>query len=159
LLFFAAQAALARGWEVRQVWWEAPAFEDDEAEVAWVCGQLAGAVDDYDGTVLVVGKSLGTLAVPLAAECGFLAAWLTPLLREPDVAAVLSSYPAGQFVAIGDRDPYLDLDVLETLPGERVLVAGDHILAVPGDPAAMVRSHEQVVRALDAWLAQITDGS
>ena len=24
LLFFAAQAALMRGWDVRQVWWEAP---------------------------------------------------------------------------------------------------------------------------------------
>jgi hypothetical protein len=38
------------------------------------------------------------------------------------------------------------------LPGTNLVVPGDHILRVPGDPAAMVASHEQFIRAFDAWL-------
>ena len=153
LLFFAAQTALTRGWEVRQVWWQAPRFESDADEVAWVGEQLAAAVEGYDGRVLVVAKSLGTLAAAYAATRGYEAAWLTPLLTEPDVAEVLTAYPADQLVVIGDSDPYLSQDVLDRLPGEHLVVPGDHILRVPGDPAAMAASHETFVRAFDAWLA------
>ena len=155
LLFFAAQAALARGWQVRQVWWEAPTDGSDDEEVAWVCDQLDAAVDGYDGRVLVVAKSLGTLAAARADERGYEAAWLTPLLTEADQADVLTSYPAEQFVLMGSEDPFLSREVFDALPGTCVLVLGDHILRVPGDPAAMVRSHEQFVRAFDAWLETI----
>jgi hypothetical protein len=153
LLFFATQTALMRGWDVRQVWWEPPRFSDDAEEVDWVGGQLESAVDGYEGRVLVVAKSLGTLAAPVAAARGYDAAWLTPLLTEPDLAKVHLSYPAEQFVVIGDSDPYLSQEVYDALPGERLRVPGDHVLRVPGDPAAMVASHESFVRAFDAWLA------
>ncbi|MFC5727839.1 MULTISPECIES: hypothetical protein [Nocardioides] len=155
LLFFATQVALMRGWDVRQVWWEPPALDGDAAEVAWVGAQLGAALDDHDGRVLVVAKSLGTLAAPLAAARGYDAAWLTPLLTEPDVAEVLLSYPAEQFVMIGASDPYLSREVLDALPGERVVVPGDHVLRVPGDAAAMVASHDRFVRSFDAWLGVI----
>ena len=46
--------------------------------------QLDAAVDGYSGRVLVLAKSLGTLAAVRAAERGYAAAWLTPLLTEPD---------------------------------------------------------------------------
>lgn len=155
LLFFTTQTALMRGWEVRQVWWEAPprnsfAIED---EIAWVGSELDAAVDGYEGPILVIGKSLGTSAASLAAARHYNAAWLTPLLTEPVIADVLKTYPGRQFTAIGDRDPFLDERAFEALPGDRVLVAGDHALRVPGDPAAMVASHGQVVRAFDGWLA------
>ncbi|WP_158647973.1 hypothetical protein [Nocardioides houyundeii] len=64
LLFFATHTALARGWSVRQVWWEAPPAGTTRAvqdEIAWVGDQLDDAVDGYDGRVLVVAKSLGPL--------------------------------------------------------------------------------------------------
>lgn len=154
LLFFAAQTALMRSWEVRQVWWEPPRFESDDDEVAWVGEQLTAAVAGYEGRVLVVAKSLGTLAAESAAALGYEAAWLTPLLTEPDAAAALSSYPAEQLVVIGDRDPYFSQEVLDALPGEQLVVAGDHILRIPGDPGAMVASHETFVRTFDAWLAR-----
>lgn len=156
LLFFAAQVALMRGWAVRQVWWESdapPRFSTDVSdEVAWVADQLDAAVAGHDGRLLVVAKSLGTLAAPYAAARALDAAWLTPLLTEPSVADVLLTYPARQFVAIGSEDPYLSRDVFDALPGERVLVTGDHVLRVPGDPVAMVASHDAVVRAFDGWL-------
>jgi hypothetical protein len=155
LLFFAAQVALMRGWNVRQVWWDVPAFDSDADEVAWVGSELDAASAGQAGRVLVVAKSLGTLAAPVAAAHGFDAAWLTPLLTEPDAAEPLRSYPAAQFVLIGADDPFLSHDVLESLPGERLVVPGDHILAVPGDPAAMVAGHDLFVRSFDAWLADL----
>lgn len=153
MLFFAAQVALMRGWEVRQVWWEVPQFGSDAEEVAWVGSQLDAAVDGFVGRVLVVAKSLGTLAAPVAAARGYDAAWLTPLLTEPELAKPLLSYPAAQFVVIGSNDTFLSHDVLDALPGEHLVVAGDHILRVPGDAAAMVASHDSFVRSFEAWLS------
>jgi hypothetical protein len=155
MLFFAAQVALMRGWDVRQVWWEVPPFSSDAEEVAWVGAQLDAALDGYQGRVTVVAKSLGTLAAPFAAARGYDAAWLTPLLTDPDLAKPLLSYPAAQFVVIGSSDPYLRRDVFDALPGERLLVAGDHVLRVPGDAAAMVASHDEFVRSFDAWLTRL----
>jgi len=154
---FAAQAALMRGWDVRQVWWEAAERGSlacaDESE--WVGDQLDAALAGHTGRVLVVAKSLGTLAATRAAAHGYDTAWLTPLLTEPDAAEPLSSYPASQFVVIGADDPFLSQDVLDELPGTKLVVPGDHILRVPGDPVAMVASHEQFVRAFDAWLGTL----
>lgn len=157
LLFFATQAALMRGWDVRQVWWEAAerAGLSIADEMDWVGDQLAAALDGYSGRVLVVAKSLGTLAATRAAASGYDAAWLTPLLTEREAAEPLLSYPASQFVVIGASDPYLSQEVLEALPGTSLVVPGDHILKVPDDPAAMVASHEQFIRAFDAWLGRV----
>jgi hypothetical protein len=155
LLFFAAQAALMRGWNVRQVWWEAPERGGDADEITWVCDQLDVAVEGYPGRILVVAKSLGTLAAARAAEQGYDAAWLTPLLTDRDAAEPLLSYPASQFVVIGSSDPFLSQGVLDALPGTSLVVAGDHILRVRADPGAMVASHEQFVRAFDTWLTTL----
>ena len=155
MLFFATQVALMRGWNVRQVWWEVPQFGSDAEEVAWVGAQLDAALDSNAGRVMVIAKSLGTLAAPLAAARGYEAAWLTPLLTDRAVAEPLLSYPAAQFVVIGASDPYLSQEVLDALPGERLVVPGDHILRVPGAPAGMVASHDRFVRAFDAWLTTL----
>jgi hypothetical protein len=155
LLFFAAQAALMRGWNVRQVWWEAPDRGGDADELTWVGEHLEAALEGFTGRVLVVAKSLGTLAAARAAAHGYDAAWLTPLLTDPEAAEPLLSYPASQFVVIGSSDPFLSQSVLDALPGTSLVVAGDHILRVPDDPAAMVASHEEFVRAFDAWLTTL----
>ena len=155
LLFFAAETARHHGWDVRQVWWDAPARGGGTNEVAWVEHQLDAALDGHTGRVLLVAKSLGTLAAARAASLHVPAAWLTPLLTVAEAAAPLLSYPAPQLVVIGRDDPFLDHDVLDALPGTHQVVEGDHVLRVPGDPAAMVASHAEVVRALDAWLRTV----
>jgi hypothetical protein len=158
LLFFAGQAALMHGWDVRQVWWD-PAGRGSVAiadEITWVGDQLDAALNGYSGRVLVVAKSLGTLAATRAATRGYDAAWLTPLLTEPEAAEPLLSYPAAQFVAIGSSDPFLSRDALDRLPGTCLVVDGDHILRVPDDAAAMVASHEQIIRAFDKWLTTLS---
>ncbi len=157
LLFFAAQAALIRGWDVRQVWWEAP--ERGSLPIAdemdWVGDQLDQAFEGYTGRQMVIGKSLGTLAATRAAARCIDAAWLTPLLTEPEAAKPLLTYPAAQFVVIGSSDPYLSREVLDVLPGTSLVVPGDHVMRVADDAAAMVGSHEQFVRAFDAWLVSL----
>jgi hypothetical protein len=95
------------------------------------------------------------MAAPVAAARGYDAAWLTPLLTEPDLAEPLLTYPAEQLVVIGADDPYFSQGVLDALPGERLVLAGDHVLLVPGDAAAMVASHERFVRSFDAWLTAL----
>ncbi len=77
------------------------------------------------------------------------------MTRYVEAAEPLLSYPASQFVVIGSSDPYLNRDMLNVLPGTCLVVAGDHILRVPGDAAAMVASHEQFVRAFDQWLTTV----
>jgi hypothetical protein len=155
LLFFAAQAALMQGWDVRQVWWEPPKGASDDDEIRWVCDELDAAVEGHSGNVLVIAKSLGTLAAPRAAAHGYAAAWLTPLLTDHTASEPLLSYPCPQLVVIGSSDPYLSQDVFDALPGTRLIVDGDHVLRVPGDAAAMVASHERFVRALDSWLTTL----
>lgn len=156
LLFFATHVALMRGWDVRQVWWEPPQrnSRDITEETAWVSDQLDAAGDGYDGPVVLVAKSLGTLAASRAAQLGYGAAWLTPLLSEPAIAEVLLNYPARQFSVIGSEDPYYVPAVFDALPGRRLLVAGDHVLRVPGNPVAMVESHRQFTQSFDVWLAE-----
>ncbi len=158
LLFFATQAALMQGWAVRQVWWDAAergslSIAD---ETAWVGDQLESALDGHVGRVLVVAKSLGTMGAARAAARGYDAAWLTPLLTEPELAEPLLSYPAAQFVVIGASDPYLDRNVLDALPGTCLAVDGDHVLRVPGDATAMVASHERFIHAFDQWLTTLS---
>lgn len=153
LLFFATQVALAHGWSVRQVWWDPPEGRDDDTEVAWVGDQLRDAVHGWSDPILVVAKSLGTTAARVAAEAGYDAAWLTPLLREPDLVVPLEHYPAQQFIAIGTEDPFMDEEVLARLPGTHLVVPGDHVLRVPGDPTAMAASHMRFLHAFDEWVA------
>lgn len=155
LLFFATHAALAHGWDVRQVWWEAPERGSGHDELTWVGEQLDEAVADHTGRVLVVAKSLGTLAATRAAACGYDGAWLTPLLTDAEAVAPPVTYPAAQYVVIGSSDPFLDRDVLEDLPRTRLLVDGDHVLRVPGDAVAMASSHERFARSFDAWLESL----
>lgn len=77
---------------------------------------------------------------------------MTPILTDPGVAAALRGYPNRQFTLIGTDDPYVERDTFDALPGERLLVPGDHVLRVAGDPPAMAASHLEFVRALDARL-------
>lgn len=72
------------------------------------------------------------------------------------MAQALVSYPADQLVVIGDVDPFLDREAFDALPGQRLLVAGDHVLATEDDPVAMVASHDAFVRAFDSWLMTLS---
>ncbi len=82
LLEFGRQSLLQHGWTVQQVWWDQPRDMQNRQDTAeWVCQQADAALDAESEAdrLLVLAKSLGTLASPVVAERGFDAISMTPL--------------------------------------------------------------------------------
>lgn len=151
LLTFAGRAARQHGWRVRAVSWSAPDLDTD-ATTAWVRTQLAEAVGDVEGRVLVVGKSLGSCAAAYAAERGYDAIWLTPLLHLPPVVAAMSNHAGRQLLVGGTEDPAWDLGTARSTGGDVAQVEGaDHALA-DDDAVRTATMHLEVTRAIDRWL-------
>jgi hypothetical protein len=155
LLWFAREAAQARGWSVLELSERAPG---DEEPFAWMRDRAERALGATDAaTVVVIGKSLGSAAAPLAAERGLAAVWLTPLLVRPEVAAALASSSAPALLVgsaadetwsnggqpRGDAVELLELDGL------------DHSLQVAGDPLASLDVLRQVTERIGAFLARL----
>jgi hypothetical protein len=149
LLWFAREAAQARGWSVVEVDERAP---DGEDPFEWMLGQAKRALAATNAELtVVVGKSLGSVAATMVHGP---AVWLTPLLTRPDISAALAaaSSPA---LLVGSRDDpaWGDgelpdnplLEVLE-LPGL------DHSLQVEGDPLASLDVLRTVTERLGAFL-------
>ena len=156
LTFFAGFALLQHGWSVRQVWWDPPAYESDEQTIAWVREEVTGALPT-SGRVLVVGKSLGTWATPLAAERGLPAIWLTPILDDPALVRPIAANPAPQLLIGGSADEFWDSAVALDLASDTCSIVEipdvDHIMLFPGDVVRGAEAHVEVVRAIDNWLA------
>lgn len=85
LLYYARLLLRGRGWAVRTVDWDkVPGLDPaDQVAVAAFAGEVLATADPARD--LVVGKSLGSLALPAAAARGVPGIWLTPLLGIEDV--------------------------------------------------------------------------
>lgn len=155
LLTFAGRVALQHGWQVRTVGWHAPDLDWTET-IAWVADQLRDAVGDHEGRVLVIGKSLGSCAAPYAAEMGYDAVWLTPLLKLPALAAGMADSPARQLLVGGTDDEAWDGAVAEPLRTRGCDVLGipgaDHGMFIAEDAVRTAEVHVDVTRAIDAFL-------
>ena len=156
LLFFTGLALLQHGWRVEHHWWDPPAYESDEQTITWVRSEVAGALPT-SGRVMVVGKSLGTWATPLAAERELPAIWLTPILDDPALVRPIAANPAPQLLIGGSADELWDSAVARDLASRTCTVVeipgADHIMQRPGDVVGGVQAHVEVVRAIDSWLA------
>ena len=153
LLWFAREAAQARGWSVLELSERAPAGEEP---FAWMRDRAERALDraaEAD-TVAVIGKSLGSAAAPLAAERGLRAVWLTPLLIRPDVVAALRAATAPALLVGSAADPTWSDgeqpggDAIEVLELEGL----DHSLQVDGDPLASLDVLRQITDRILAFL-------
>jgi hypothetical protein len=151
LLWFAREAAQARGWSVLELSERAPGDEDP---FTWMRERAAAALD-VAGTraVAVVGKSLGSAAAPLVAERSLPAVWLTPLLDRPEVASAIAA-PA---LLVGSRaDPtWADgppadagVDVME-------FEGLDHSLQVRNDPVASLEVLRSVVERVAEFFERL----
>lgn len=160
LTFFTGFVLLRQGWSVRQVWWDPPSYESDEQTLEWVSAEVEPALPT-SGPVLVVGKSLGTWAAPLAAKRGLPAIWFTPILDVPAIADAIGANPAPQLLVGGTADDLWNRDIARDLAGTGCAVLevpdADHVLMIPGDPVRGVEAHAEVMRTLDAWLAGLGD--
>lgn len=149
LLHFAARAAEEAGWTVAVADW---AGASEPSQIA----ALARAVLDPipADEVLIIGKSLGSLLLPHAAEHNLPGVWLTPLLDRAAIRAAVARLSAPSLLVGGTADPTWDHDVAAA-SGHQImeLDGGDHALERPGDVLASVRFLQQLTTAVAHFAA------
>lgn len=121
LLHFARRVLERQGWTVREVWWQPPMLPDYDR---WVRQQAVTALDGVPPASLLIGKSLGTLAAPVAAERELPAVWLTPLLSNPRVVEAIGRSTAATLLVGGTGDVLWD-SALAHRSGHQVFEAVD----------------------------------
>jgi hypothetical protein len=157
LLWFAREAAQAEGWSVLELSERAPG---DQEPFAWMRDRAERALDASAsaGSVVVVGKSLGSAAAPLVAERGLAAVWLTPLLVRPDIVQALRASGAPSLLVGSTADETWSNG--EQPGGDAVEVVEfdglDHSLQVDGDPGASLDILRQVTERIGAFLSKVT---
>ncbi|MFI7635239.1 hypothetical protein [Nonomuraea sp. NPDC049400] len=155
LLHFARAVLAHHGWTVQEVWWEPPAGGALAEREAWVVERAREAVEaESAGQVLLVGKSLGSLAAPFAAERGLPAIWLTPLLTMESVIGALRRSEAPTLLVGGAADKAWDGEVARGLGHPYLEVPdADHGMEIFGDPVASAQVLTDVTEAMHRFVA------
>ncbi len=154
LLKFAGLAARQRGALVQSVSWDLGGVPDLEARVT---ERTVTALHALPGRSLVlIGKSLGSLAASVAAERGLPAVWFTPLLTEPEVVAGLRK-ATGPFLLVGGTgDDYWQGAAARALTAHVVEIPGaDHGMFVPGPLASSAAVLGEVITAVERFLDDV----
>jgi len=154
---YAGAVAERRGATVHRHSWsqEPPKPFDPEVE-GWVCGEVTPLLDAVGGSPLLIAKSLGTNAAPLAAERALPAVWLTPLLAVPWVAAALARATAPLLLVGGTADEVWDGALARRLSPHVLEVEGaDHGMYVPGPLTDSMAVLGRLVVAVDEFLDAI----
>ena len=139
---YAIEGLSSRGWRAILVWDEFVDRSQDSLE--WVQDRLAAAVAyAHDAKrFLVVGKSLSTQAAGVAADRGWPAVWLTPLLNSDSVVAMLRRRTARVLLIGGTADVSWD--------GELARQLSDDVLELEGADYGLARAEHlpQIVAAV-----------
>jgi hypothetical protein len=158
LLMYASLAVERRGGWVRRINWTVPDFGGGEGERAWVVSQVSEAVDAVEAAAgaaapLLIGKSLGSLAAPVAADRGLPAVWLTPMLTDEPALAALRRAVAPCLLIGGTADKVWDGRVAQSITPHVLEVDGaDHGMFVPGRLAESAEVLGQVITAVENFL-------
>lgn len=156
LLYYTRMLLQGRGWTVRTVHWEQVAGLDpaDPVAVAAVAEELLDGADPARD--LVVGKSLGSLALPAAAERGLPGIWLTPLLGVEAVRRAAARAPEATLLIGGTADPYWDgAAAAATGAAVHEVPGADHSLELPGDLTGTLDVLADVLSRVEAHLAEL----
>ena len=146
---FAQQGLTQAGWRVVQVWDEYLDPELDARE--WVHERLAAAVRHAPEArqLLVAGKSMGTLAAADAADHGWPAIWLTPLLNNDEIVVALRRSTAPALLIGGTADPVWNGRVAHEITNDVLELEGaDHGLA-------KIEHAQQIVDTVAAFAARL----
>lgn len=146
LFVYAGEALRRAGFDTHEIAWEVPRDLGADRAAPWVAEQVAPALAET--THLLVGKSFGSFAAPLAADRGLRAVWLTPLLNRADVVAALSRATEPFLLVGGTADKLWDGAAARRLtPHVLEIPDADHSLMVPGP---LARSAEVLARVCTA---------
>ncbi|MFI6633305.1 alpha/beta fold hydrolase [Nonomuraea fuscirosea] len=158
LLHLARKVLLSHDWTVQEIWWDVPGTLDQAAAPGWVAEQTRLALAAEEAlTVLLVGKSLGTLAAPLAAERGLPAVWITPLLHIEDVSSALTATDAPTLLIGGTADPSWPAGAADRTGLEYLELPGaDHGLELRGDAIGSAEFLVRVTAAMEAFVGGLS---
>lgn len=147
---FAQQGLTHAGWRVVQVWDEY--LDPVQNAREWVHERLAAAVRHVPEArdLLVVGKSMGTLAAADAAEHAWPGIWLTPLLENDEAVVALRARTAPALLIGGTEDPMWN--------GRIAREISDDVLELEGADHGLAKAEHltQIVDAVAAFAGQIT---
>ena len=158
LLMYAGLAVERRGGSVRRISWTVPRFGGGDDERAWVAARASEAVDAVAAATgvaapVVIGKSLGSLAAPVAADRGLPAVWLTPVLTDEPTVAALARAVAPCLLIGGTADKVWDGRLARSLTPHVLEIDGaDHGMFVPGPLAASAAVLGQVTTTVENFL-------
>jgi hypothetical protein len=151
LLFYPSWAAQARGAQIHPLSWPEPRPRLPQPD--FVRAQVEPVLDELPPRTLLIGKSLGTLAAPVAAERGLPAIWLTPVLTEERVVEALRAATAPFLLVGGGGDSMWKSDLAKELTPYLLEIDGaDHGMMLPGPLAASAAVLGFVVTAVEQFL-------
>ncbi len=157
LLMYAGLAVERRGGSVRRISWRVPQSGGGDEERAWVAAQVSEALDAVAAggvpAPVVIGKSRGSLAAPVAAGRGLPAVWLTPILTDEPTVAALRRAAAPCLLIGGTADKAWDGRLARSLTPHVLQIDGaDHGMFVPGPLSQSTAVLGQVTTAVENFL-------
>ena len=157
---YARLAVERRGGHARPIVWEPARGSDYDRQRVRVASQVESAVDELTAATgvapVIFGKSLGSLAAPVAADRGLAAVWFTPLLTDEPTVTALRRATGPCLLVGGTADRFWDGRTARSLPAEVIEVSGaDHGMFVPGRMAASAAVLGQVITAVEDFLDHV----
>jgi hypothetical protein len=154
LLWYSRSVLRDLGWTVRTLEWTTkPSFSAAREAYA----EILDGRDAPGGDALhiLVAKSLGTLAMPMAVRLGLPGVWLTPVLtseQAPDVRETAADLDEDHLLVGGTADPLWDGELADGSEADVLEVENaDHSLEVPGDRAENLAILDEVVSAIEEF--------
>ncbi|MBI3430358.1 MAG: alpha/beta hydrolase [Actinobacteria bacterium] len=153
VLYHVRQVLLHQGWSVEEVWWNLEDRASDEAVISRVKSVLNAVADKNP---LVVGKSLGSLALPQVVQREWPAIWLTPVLNRPQLIIALKNVSSKTLLVGGTADGLWNGDIARA-SGQQVFEIPDanHDLEISGDPLASIRVLSELVATITLFVESL----
>ncbi|MDD7384829.1 MAG: hypothetical protein SPI12_06150 [Actinomycetaceae bacterium] len=153
-MYFAKQVVLSHRYNVREMTWDTSMQWTPQA----VRAEVEKALEGNPLPVLIVGKSIGSLASLLAAEDGYPAIWMTPVAERDDVVDAIGRNPAAQLAIGGTEDPHWNAEAAAQWPSHVRVVefeGADHPLLVAGNVVRSAQIVAEYTKAMDEWLSAL----